>query len=429
MIRIERGEDINALRGMIEAGLISQDDLSKMTITGGLVSSRPQQFQGSRNGDAMQGQQQAKQPARKLRVIGYGNGQVTDLGEEDWKAPPLDYTRGGIEIAGVGKGHYSADGRAAYVQTPQGMTKVILGYDADASDRRNDAALKRERARAEIEQTRESIAASQAQRTTGRIQQPVWSESLQAWVMPPSAQNPSGGILEPSGGVGPGLPQAALNKRYGDPEKGFRWTQNGTLEPVPGGAQQEQAQVTLEKGERAVSLIDKMIGQRDAQGNLVGDAKPHEGFEAAVGAGFGKTFGAQSDYFPFATAGRDFRKMLEQSKGGAFLEAFETLKGGGQITEVEGKKATAAITRMDAAQTEAEFVQAAMEFREILNRGVERARGKLGQGGAAKPSGVAKKSGVDEARLLFDARKAIQNGKDPEAVRQRLRELGVDKEP
>jgi len=152
MIRIERGEDINALRGMIEAGLISQDDLSKMTITGGLVSSRPQQFHGSRNGEEMQGQQQAKQPARKLRVIGYGNGQVTDLGEEDWKAPPLDYTRGGIEIAGVGKGHYSADGRAAYVQTPQGMTKVILGYDADASDRRNDAALKREMTRLQIEQ-------------------------------------------------------------------------------------------------------------------------------------------------------------------------------------------------------------------------------------------------------------------------------------
>lgn len=152
MIRIERGEDINALRGMIDAGLISQDDLSKMTITGGLVSSRPQQFQGSRNGEEMQGQQQAKQPARKLRVIGYGNGQVTDLGDEDWKAPPLDYTRGGIEIAGVGKGHYSADGRAAYVQTPQGMTKVILGYDADASDRRNDAALKREMTRLQIEQ-------------------------------------------------------------------------------------------------------------------------------------------------------------------------------------------------------------------------------------------------------------------------------------
>jgi hypothetical protein len=122
----------------------------------------------------------------------------------------------------------------------------------------------------------------------------------------------------------------------------------------------------------------------------------------------------------------DFNARLDQLRGGAFLEAFQTLKGGGQITEVEGKKATDAITRMRSSQSEDEFKAAALEFKAILQRGVDRA---AQRGAQPSGAGVAKKAGVDEARLLFDARKAIQNGKDPAAVRQRLRELGVDKEP
>lgn len=184
MIRVDRDEDINALRGMIQAGLISEADLTGMTMTGGLVSSQPPQ------------QQRQLQQQKKLRVVGYGNGQVTDLGEEEWAAPPLDYTRSGIDVPGVGKGQYGADGRSAFVQTPQGMTKVLLGYDADASDRRNDRALQR-RVR------EEQILSSQAARTFKETPKPHWSTDMNAWVLPPSAENPQGRVVAPAG-AGPG---------------------------------------------------------------------------------------------------------------------------------------------------------------------------------------------------------------------------------
>lgn len=380
MIRVERGEDINALRGMIESGLISEDDLRKMTITGGLVSNTPQRV--PMQNPTMGGGQS---PQKKLRVVGYGNGQVTDLGEEDWQAPPLDYTRGGIEIAGVGKGQYGADGKSAYVQTPQGMTKVLLGYDADASDARNDNAMKRQLARLRIEQ-----------------------EGLQNEGLRQRNQMLTAGPQQVVSNSAP--TQKQLEEMYGKADPGMRWKPDGSsMEPLPGGMVQQQTQTGLEKAQDAIAQVDDLL--------------KHGGFEDAVGISVKKALGA--GFIP-GTGVSDFNARLDQLRGGAFLEAFQTLKGGGQITEVEGKKATDAITRMRTSQSEDEFKAAALEFKTILQRGVERAAQR-----GAQPSGIgaAKKSGADEARLLFDARKAIKNGKDPAAVRQRLRELGVDKEP
>jgi hypothetical protein len=62
------------------------------------------------------------------------------------------------------------------------------------------------------------------------------------------------------------------------------------------------------------------------------------------------------------------------------------LRGGGQIANEEGKKATAAITRMNLAQNEKEFVEAAREFQDVIKTGVKNARAKVGQ--AAAPSGA-----------------------------------------
>jgi hypothetical protein len=73
------------------------------------------------------------------------------------------------------------------------------------------------------------------------------------------------------------------------------------------------------------------------------------------------------------TKGYDAEVLLNQIKGGAFLEAFKTLKGGGQITEVEGKKATDAIARMDRAQTRAEFDKALTDYEGIIRLGIDRA--------------------------------------------------------
>lgn len=125
-----------------------------------------------------------------------------------------------------------------------------------------------------------------------------------------------------------------------------------------------------------------LSGQIDA---LIGDlgrplkpgqvpAKPHPGFESAVGATYlpGARFVPGSD-----TA--DFANRLEQIQGGTFLKAFESLKGGGQITEIEGQKATQALNRMRLAQSEKEFVAAAREFQQNLELGVKLAAQQAGK--------------------------------------------------
>lgn len=102
--------------------------------------------------------------------------------------------------------------------------------------------------------------------------------------------------------------------------------------------------------------------------------------------GFSTTVGAKGPTGVFAAAGRpipgtdaaDFIALRDQLLGKQFMEAYQTLKGGGQITEVEGKKATDAMSRMNTAQSEAAFQEAAKDFKNVLQAGLMRARRKAG---------------------------------------------------
>jgi hypothetical protein len=159
------------------------------------------------------------------------------------------------------------------------------------------------------------------------------------------------------------------------------------------GEAQSQAQIALPqaiaKATHATDLIDQMIGDLkiDKNGNLMapmrGGKKAHPGFSVGVGAS------AQ----PFAqhipgTDKAGFQAILDQVKGGAFLQAFESLKGGGAITEMEGRKATEAITRMSTAQSEVEFVKAAREFQDSIRGGLERSRQRAGRRASDSAGGV-----------------------------------------
>jgi hypothetical protein len=163
------------------------------------------------------------------------------------------------------------------------------------------------------------------------------------------------------------------------------------------GTAQAQAQIDLprvmDNANNSLQLIDQMVGSDD------GKTKAHPGFQSAIGLripGLGLIPGTDT---------ANFNTLLDQVKGGAFLEAFNSLKGGGQITEVEGKKATDAITRMSNAQSEKEFVKAAREYQSIIRMGVQRAKLKTG-----KPMNASAPAGVDpkvwevmtpEERALF----------------------------
>lgn len=135
----------------------------------------------------------------------------------------------------------------------------------------------------------------------------------------------------------------------------------------------------LSTAESTLGLIDSLVGAPpvlDKNGKVVKQGtKPHPGFETAVGASW--TPGAR---FVPGTDASDFQARFDQLQGGAFLQAFETLKGGGSITNVEGEKGTAALNRMNLAQSEKEFVQAAREFQDVVRKGVERAKKRVGGG-------------------------------------------------
>lgn len=160
----------------------------------------------------------------------------------------------------------------------------------------------------------------------------------------------------------------------------------------PQAAIQANKELTVDKLKRQVEYAEKapaaiqMMGQTINNINdLIGDAKvvngkvvygqkaPHAGFESAVGI----SAAPLSGFIP-GTATTDFKERFKQIGGQAFLQAFDTLKGGGQITEIEGAKATAALNRMNLAQSEKEFIIAAREFEENLNKGMELARKRAG---------------------------------------------------
>jgi hypothetical protein len=140
--------------------------------------------------------------------------------------------------------------------------------------------------------------------------------------------------------------------------------------------------------ELAVGILDQMVGKRDSKtgklltkdpvtGEPIQNNKPHPGFAPAVGMGGLGTLGIPglAQIIP-GTEAANFKTLYDQITGAAFSEAFETLKGGGAITEKEGTKATAARNRMSLAQSEDEFIKAALEYREIVAKGVERAQSK-----------------------------------------------------
>lgn len=147
--------------------------------------------------------------------------------------------------------------------------------------------------------------------------------------------------------------------------------------------------------EQQLGLIDQMVGDKGVQ--LPPGQQPraaHPGFETTVGA----TLLPGARFVP-GTESANFKAILDQVKGGAFLQAYQSLRGGGQITEVEGKKATDAITRMNIAQSEAEFVKAAREFQSVIRAGVDRAKRASGGNFAVQPPAAPAAEGWGIQRL------------------------------
>lgn len=136
----------------------------------------------------------------------------------------------------------------------------------------------------------------------------------------------------------------------------------------------QQEALGKNSGEIAADLPN-IIANADTTIMQVDNMLADPGLSTVVGAK-GLTGGLVAGQIIPGTDAANFKTRLDQLKGGQFLQAYQQLKGGGAISEVEGAKAESAIARMDTAQTEKAFRQAAEEYKEIIRKGVERAKEK-----------------------------------------------------
>jgi hypothetical protein len=188
-----------------------------------------------------------------------------------------------------------------------------------------------------------------------------------------------------SGLISPEQHQQVLTKsQQATVPAGYRLNQGGDLEPIPGGPadmkmqdRNRQKQSAIDSASAGLAVIDKALN--------------HPGRETATG--LSGTLDPRN-YIP-GTDATDFKVVMDQITGGAFLQAFESLKGAGQITEVEGKKATDAIARLNRSQSDKEFKASLEELQGIMRRGYERVGGQATSGNLQPRSANATPSGYD----------------------------------
>lgn len=169
---------------------------------------------------------------------------------------------------------------------------------------------------------------------------------------------------------------ASLKKEMGRlPAEAAAAPAQGVAQQAPAGgiALQSDAQKTA-----AVKQAEADVQPREQRQNAIASAGymsqvldmalKHPGLSTATG--LQGTIDPRN-YVP-GTDATNFKTVLDQIKGSAFLQAFANLKGGGQITEVEGKKATDAIARLNTAQSTPEFSKALAELKGVVDAGQER---------------------------------------------------------
>lgn len=139
-----------------------------------------------------------------------------------------------------------------------------------------------------------------------------------------------------------------------------------------------QAKGEAEARLEAIQGLPRVMQESTNAINLIDKALSHPGLATAVGAS-GRT--DPRNYIP-GTDATDFRVLLDQIKGGTFLQAFQSLKGGGAITEVEGTKAEQAIARLNRDQSEAAFRQSLQDLRDVAQAAITRAQTKAQAAGA-----------------------------------------------
>jgi hypothetical protein len=139
--------------------------------------------------------------------------------------------------------------------------------------------------------------------------------------------------------------------------------------------------VAEENVSNSLNLLRQLVGD-EALGIKPADGKPmpeHPGLRGSVGGLDSRTWNVSDEAV-------DFNALLEQAKGGAFLTAIEQMRGLGALSNAEGQAATQATTRMSTAMSEEGFKKAAKEYADVMKRGVDRLKTKVGNPAASAPA-------------------------------------------
>ena len=241
--------------------------------------------------------------------------------------------------------------------------------------------------------------------------------------------------------------QAILQKELSDRQAWL--SQNGggnaTAAPAQGGGGRAMgggslaSQLTTQNkiaGEVGEDLGKIKVNQPKAEQNAdylltkVNELVAHPGFETSVGRkGISYGFGMTKEPIFEGTDASDWQARFKEVQGQSFLQGIENLRGMGALSNQEGEAATKAIQRMSTSQSEKEFRAAAQDFNEIIQRGVDRNRVKLGQPplyGTKPASETAKQPENKPAKLSAQDKQAVewarQNPNDPRSaqIKQRL---------
>lgn len=137
--------------------------------------------------------------------------------------------------------------------------------------------------------------------------------------------------------------------------------------------QSEAAKIEAEAQAKAHLELPNNIAQAQNLSDLTKQMLNHPGLPGVVGM---PNF---QGVMPFpGTNEADFKALLEQVKGKAFLQAFDSLKGGGAISEAEGIKASQALAKLQTSQTEGSFKNSLKEFNNIVSNSANRMKQRAG---------------------------------------------------
>jgi hypothetical protein len=174
----------------------------------------------------------------------------------------------------------------------------------------------------------------------------------------------------------------------------------GDANNIMAGLKQEEQQLKVDELKAKQDEQRRALGAQQASINaqigVIDKALGHPGRETVTGLS-GKL---DPRNYIAGTDATNFKTVVDQIGGAAFLQAFESLKGGGQITEVEGKKATDAMARLNTAQSDAEFKESLNELRQIMAQGQARLGGAPAQQPQA-PARTVTRTGVSNGRKVI----------------------------